>query len=107
LRDPAPNHGKWEEARRRSLAFDDGDPTVLIVGGGQSGLELAGRLKCLDVSVLVVEKNVRVGDNWRNRYDCVEKLKITISHFLGLDMKHCACMILSVSLIRLILHRTG
>ncbi|KAJ7904759.1 hypothetical protein B0H14DRAFT_2664275 [Mycena olivaceomarginata] len=71
LRDPAPNHGKWEEARRRSLAFDDGDPTVLIVGGGQSGLELAGRLKCLDVSVLVVEKNTRVGDNWRNRYEAL------------------------------------
>ncbi|KAF7352602.1 hypothetical protein MVEN_01225700 [Mycena venus] len=32
LRDTAPNHGKWEEARRRSVAFEDMDPTVLIVG---------------------------------------------------------------------------
>jgi len=71
LRDPAPNHGKWEEARRRSVAFEDGDPTVLIVGGGQSGLELAARLRCLDVSALVVEKNARVGDNWRNRYEAL------------------------------------
>ncbi|KAJ7792195.1 hypothetical protein B0H14DRAFT_2394788, partial [Mycena olivaceomarginata] len=46
-------------------------PTVLIVGGGQSGLELAGRLKCLDVSVLVIEKNARVGNNWRNRYEAL------------------------------------
>ncbi|KAJ7178918.1 hypothetical protein C8R46DRAFT_1071884 [Mycena filopes] len=71
LRDSAPNHGKWEEARRRSSAFEDGDPSVLIVGGGQSGLELAARLKCLDISALVVEKNARVGDNWRNRYDAL------------------------------------
>lgn len=71
LRDPAPNHGKWEEARRRSSCFEASNPTVLIVGGGQSGLELAARLKCLDVSVLVVEKNPRIGDNWRNRYDAL------------------------------------
>ncbi|KAJ7781013.1 hypothetical protein B0H16DRAFT_1299386 [Mycena metata] len=71
LRDWAPNHGKWEEARRRSSAFEDGDPTVLIVGGGQSGLELAARLRCLDVPTLVVEKNARVGDNWRDRYEAL------------------------------------
>ncbi|KAJ7232198.1 hypothetical protein B0H12DRAFT_1261700 [Mycena haematopus] len=71
LRDPAPNHGKWEEARRRSIAFEEEDPTVLIIGGGQSGLELASRLRCLDVPALVVEKNPRVGDNWRNRYEAL------------------------------------
>ncbi|KAJ7135908.1 hypothetical protein C8R44DRAFT_769283 [Mycena epipterygia] len=70
LRDSAPNHGKWEEARRRS-SFEASNPTVLIVGGGQSGLEIAARLRCLDVSVLVVEKNPRIGDNWRNRYDAL------------------------------------
>ncbi|KAJ7180333.1 hypothetical protein C8R43DRAFT_972653 [Mycena crocata] len=71
LRDTTPNHGKWEEARRRASAFETGNPTVLIIGGGQSGLELAARLKCLDVSALVVEKNARIGDNWRNRYDAL------------------------------------
>ncbi|KAJ7094555.1 hypothetical protein B0H15DRAFT_127960 [Mycena belliarum] len=71
LRDSAPNHGKWEEARRRSSAFEDSDPTVLIVGGGQSGLELAARLRCLEISTLVVEKNPRIGDNWRNRYEAL------------------------------------
>ncbi|KAJ6539575.1 hypothetical protein B0H19DRAFT_1213485 [Mycena capillaripes] len=71
LRESTPSHGKWEVARRRSAAFEDGDPTVLIVGGGQSGLELAARLGCLGVSVLVVEKNLRVGDNWRNRYEAL------------------------------------
>ncbi|KAJ6515648.1 hypothetical protein C8R45DRAFT_957213 [Mycena sanguinolenta] len=71
LRDHAPNHGKWDSDRQRSVAFEEGDPTVLIVGGGQSGLELASRLRCLDVSTLVVEKNPRVGDNWRNRYEAL------------------------------------
>jgi hypothetical protein len=42
--DPDPNHGRWEEQRRRESEFKDGDPTVLIVGVGQSGLERA-RLK--------------------------------------------------------------
>jgi putative flavoprotein involved in K+ transport len=43
-------------------------PYVLIVGGGQGGLALAARLKRLGVPALVVEKNERAGDSWRNRY---------------------------------------
>ena len=41
---------------------------VLVVGGGQSGLEIAARLKLLGVSTLVCEKQARVGDQWRHRY---------------------------------------
>ena len=44
------------------------DPDVVVVGGGQSGLSIAARLAQLDVSTLVVEKNPRIGDNWRDRY---------------------------------------
>lgn len=68
LRNSAPNHGKWEEERRREFEFEDHEPTVLIVGAGQCGLGLAARLKVLGVSTLVVEKNARIGDNWRDRY---------------------------------------
>ncbi|KAF5389572.1 hypothetical protein D9757_004106 [Collybiopsis confluens] len=67
-RDPEPNHGLWAAQRQREIAFEDKEPTVLIIGGGQSGLEVAARLKMLDVPTLVVEKNPRIGDNWRNRY---------------------------------------
>ena len=68
LRNPLPNHGKWAEQRRKEVEFDGVEPYVVIVGGGQSGLDLGARLKFLDVPTLIVEKNPRVGDQWRNRY---------------------------------------
>ncbi|KAF8634275.1 hypothetical protein AX17_004231 [Amanita inopinata Kibby_2008] len=71
LRNPNPNHGTWEEDRKKESKFEDKDPVVLIVGGGQSGLDLAARLKSLDVPTLVVERNERIGDNWRNRYEAL------------------------------------
>ena len=45
-----------------------GDPDVLVIGAGQAGLTVAARLRQLDVSAVVVEREARVGDNWRNRY---------------------------------------
>ena len=44
-------------------------PFVLIIGAGQSGLALAAQLQHLQVPYLVIEKNARIGDNWRHRYD--------------------------------------
>ena len=43
-------------------------PYCVIVGGGQGGIALAARLKCLNVPAIVVEKNARAGDSWRKRY---------------------------------------
>lgn len=68
LRNFEPNHGKWLDQRRREREFADSEPEVLIIGGGQSGLDLAARLKHLGVSNLIIEKQSRVGDQWRNRY---------------------------------------
>jgi hypothetical protein len=61
--------GVWAEARRKETEFADQNPSVLIVGGGQSALSLAARLKYLHVSTLVIEKDAHVGDSWRKRYD--------------------------------------
>lgn len=35
---------------------------------GQAGLNVAARLQSLGVSNLIIDKNERIGDNWRNRY---------------------------------------
>ncbi|KAL8281402.1 hypothetical protein RQP46_006086 [Phenoliferia psychrophenolica] len=48
--------------------FSSADPEVLIIGGGHNGLSVAAQLKVLGVSALVVDKQKRVGDNWRLRY---------------------------------------
>jgi Pyridine nucleotide-disulphide oxidoreductase len=59
----------WKQHREREQAYADRDPAVLVVGAGHSGLMLAARLRQMGVDVLVVEKNRRVGDNWRRRYN--------------------------------------
>jgi Pyridine nucleotide-disulphide oxidoreductase len=58
----------WADVRRKASAYDDRDPTVLVIGGAQSGLSIAARLNQLGVDTLVVEKWPRIGDSWRKRY---------------------------------------
>ena len=70
-RDFVPNHGMWPEKRKKEMEFKDKEPTVVVIGGGHGGLDVAARLKLLGVSVLVLEKNERVGDQWRNRYEAL------------------------------------
>ncbi|KAJ7506977.1 FAD/NAD(P)-binding domain-containing protein [Mycena galericulata] len=57
----------WEEMYANKIAEIENDPTVLIVGGGQAGLMCAARFGRMGIRVLVIEKNKRVGDVWRNR----------------------------------------
>ena len=58
----------WTDRLARQRAFADRDPAVLVVGGGQAGLCIAARLQQLGVDTLIVDRHVRVGDNWRKRY---------------------------------------
>ncbi|GAA0300393.1 NAD(P)/FAD-dependent oxidoreductase [Rhodovulum strictum] len=55
------------EAEERELGYTK-QPYVLIVGGGQGGIALGARLRQLGVPTIIVEKNDRPGDSWRNRY---------------------------------------
>lgn len=71
LRNQEVDHGKWESRREKEKGFEERDPTVLIIGAGHSGLEVAARLKLLGVDNLIVDKNERVGDNWRDRYEAL------------------------------------
>ena len=43
-------------------------PYCVIIGGGQGGIALGARLKRLNVPTIIIEKNARPGDSWRNRY---------------------------------------
>lgn len=43
-------------------------PYCVIIGGGQGGIALGARLKQLNVPTIILEKNPRAGDSWRNRY---------------------------------------
>src|SRR5882757_6501317 len=58
----------WLDLRKALAGYVDHDPTVLVIGGGQSGLSIAARLKQLNVDTLIVDRENRIGDNWRKRY---------------------------------------
>jgi cation diffusion facilitator CzcD-associated flavoprotein CzcO len=58
----------WLDLRKASAEYAGHDPAVLVVGGGQSGLSIAARLKQLHVDSLIVDRGLRIGDNWRKRY---------------------------------------
>lgn len=64
--DRGPN---WLRAREREQADAGREADVAIVGAGQGGLAVAARLKQQGVRAVVLERNARVGDNWRQRYD--------------------------------------
>ncbi|KAJ6780167.1 hypothetical protein PWT90_01983 [Aphanocladium album] len=64
-----PGRKNWAERREAEVNYTDGsEPLVIIVGAGQAGLTAAVRLKMLGINALIVDRNKRVGDNWRNRY---------------------------------------
>jgi len=58
----------WLDLRKAAARYEDREPTVLVVGGGQGGLSIAARLTQLGIDTLVVDRWPRIGDNWRQRY---------------------------------------
>ncbi len=60
----------WMEARRKEadeLGYTR-QPYVVVIGGGQGGIALGARLRQLGVPAIVIERNERAGDSWRQRY---------------------------------------
>src|SRR5579871_1663774 len=62
-----PSWKEEREAEAKALGHTK-QPYVVIVGGGQGGIGLGARLRMLGVPTIIVEKNARPGDSWRNRY---------------------------------------
>ena len=58
----------WLDLRNAARDYATRDPAVLVVGGGQAGLAITARLKQLQVDTLIVDREARIGDNWRKRY---------------------------------------
>jgi cation diffusion facilitator CzcD-associated flavoprotein CzcO len=58
----------WLDLRKAAADYADRDPAVLVVGGGQAGLSIAARLAQLGIDTLIVDREARIGDNWRKRY---------------------------------------
>ena len=58
----------WLETRRSDAEYAGREPLVLVVGGGQAGLSIAARLVQLQIDTLIVDREKRIGDNWRKRY---------------------------------------
>lgn len=64
-----PGRRNWADERSLAREYKDGtEPKVLILGAGQAGLTAAVRLKMVGINALIIDRNQRVGDNWRNRY---------------------------------------
>ncbi|OJA10744.1 hypothetical protein AZE42_07269 [Rhizopogon vesiculosus] len=58
----------WDDYVDAKFRDIEADPTVLIIGGGQSGLMCAARLGKLGIRALIIERNARIGNSWRQRY---------------------------------------
>ena len=64
------NRKTWAETQAEEAAElgYKTQPYTVIIGGGQGGIALGARLRQLGVPTIIIEKNARPGDSWRNRY---------------------------------------
>ncbi|KAJ3922229.1 FAD/NAD-P-binding domain-containing protein [Lentinula edodes] len=53
------------EERRKAV---EENPHVIILGGGQTGLNVAARFHQMKIPSIVLEREDRIGDHWRKRY---------------------------------------
>ena len=58
----------WLDLRKAERQYAGRDPDVLVIGGGHAGLTIAARLKQLRIDTLIIDREQRIGDNWRKRY---------------------------------------
>ncbi|CAB3799600.1 hypothetical protein LMG28614_05003 [Paraburkholderia ultramafica] len=65
-----PDRTSWKENREAELDAlgNSSQPYCLVVGGGQGGIGLGARLRQLGVPTIIIDRNARPGDAWRNRY---------------------------------------
>ncbi|WP_201554520.1 NAD(P)/FAD-dependent oxidoreductase [Psychrobacter sp. 72-O-c] len=65
-----PDRLTWLEERQleeKNLGYSE-QPYCLVIGGGQGGIGLGARLRQLEVPTIIIDKQPKPGDTWRNRY---------------------------------------
>ena len=72
----------WLDKRNEDRLYKNREPKVIVVGSGQAGLSIAARLKQQNIDTLIVDKNERIGDNWRNRYHSLKLHNQTLVNHL-------------------------
>ncbi|KAF7350591.1 Flavin-binding monooxygenase [Mycena sanguinolenta] len=70
----------WHDVHRERRQTIERDPHVLIIGAGQNGLNVAARFRQMNIPTLIIEKTVRVGDVWRQRYPMMTLHTIKSQH---------------------------
>ncbi|KAJ7925056.1 FAD/NAD-binding domain-containing protein [Mycena leptocephala] len=58
----------WHDVHRERREAIERNPHVLIIGAGQTGLNVGARFRQMNIPTLIIDKNAQVGDNWRQRY---------------------------------------
>ncbi|KAJ7088473.1 FAD/NAD-P-binding domain-containing protein [Mycena belliarum] len=58
----------WQDVHRERREAIERSPHVIIIGGGQTALNVAARFRQMKIPSLVIEQTERVGDSWRKRY---------------------------------------
>jgi hypothetical protein len=63
-----------KSSHTNGIANDDHEHRYdcIIVGGGQGGLGLAGRLKAIGLSYILFDNRPNIGDSWSHRYDSLK-----------------------------------
>ncbi|KAF8582165.1 dimethylaniline monooxygenase [Ramaria rubella] len=58
----------WSEVYEEEKARIETDPHVIIIGAGQSGLNVGARFRQMNILTLLIDRSDAVGDVWRKRY---------------------------------------
>ncbi|KAH7410904.1 hypothetical protein BKA64DRAFT_367558 [Cadophora sp. MPI-SDFR-AT-0126] len=82
--DPSPIFREKEAATEKHEQFEH-EVAVLIVGAGQNGLSVAGRLGALGISYILLEKAPAIGYSWTGKYDAVRQHTIKEMNNLPFD----------------------
>ena len=80
-----PDQPQLDFPRGQGTAPPGLDYSIVIVGAGQSGLSLAGRLRALRIKAVVIEKSAFVGNAWISKYDTVRQHTIREYNNLPFD----------------------